>query len=149
MPAPSGLFLLQEGMNDSTDFLIDQGGNWQYTVFIQNDPVDPNNPTNPANAVNLSGCSATMTAAAYLGSTTYLFQLSTAAGTLTINAAAGSISWNMPASQTSTFTANGPPAPLQQGGTALFMGFYTTKITNAAGAVMREFGGKLYLNLDV
>lgn len=137
-------------MNDSTDFLIDQGANFKYTVFIQNDPVDPNNPTNPANAVNLTGCSAVMTAAAYLGSPINIFQLSTAAGTLVINPTAGSIKWNVPASQTATFTALGPPAPLQQGGgTALFMGFYTTKITNAAGAVTREFGGKLYLNLDV
>ena len=136
-------------MNDSIDFIVDQGADWTYTAFIQNDPVDPNNPTNPSNAVNLTGCSAVMTAAAYLGSPVNIFQLSTASGSLVINATAGSIAWDMPASQTSTFTAIGPAAPLQQGGTALQMAFYTLKITNAAGAVVREFGGKLYLNLDV
>jgi len=134
-------------MNDSIDFIIDQGANWTYTVFVQNDPVDPSNPTNPANAVNLTGCSAVMTAAAYLGSTAYIFQLSSAAGALVINAAAGSVSWNMPASQTSTFAATGPANPLQA--TAPMLGYYTLKITNAAGAVVRECSGKLYLNLDV
>jgi hypothetical protein len=136
-------------MNDSTDFIIDQGANWTYSVFVQNDPINTANPTNPANAVNLSDCTAVMTAAAYLGSPVYIFQLSTADGSLVIDTAAGSISWNMPASQTSTFTATGLPSPIQTGGTALMMGYYTTKITNPAGAVVREFGGKLYLNLDV
>lgn len=136
-------------MNDSTDFIIDQGADWTYTVFVQNDPVDPNNPTNPANAVNLSGCSAVMNAAAYLGSTTYLFQLSTASGSLVIDDEAGSISWDMPASQTSAFTATGLPAPLNTGGNAFQLGYYTVKVTNSAGAVVREFSGKLYLNLDV
>jgi hypothetical protein len=55
-------------MNDPIDFPVDQGGDWHYVAFVQNDPVNPANPTNPANAVNLSGCSAVMTAAAYLGS---------------------------------------------------------------------------------
>jgi hypothetical protein len=136
-------------MDDSIDLLVYQGANWQYTDFVQNDPVDPNNPTSPANAVQLNGCSATLTAAAYLGSPTFLFQLSSADGSLVINATAGSVSWNMPASQTSTFTANGPPAPLQAGGTSYQMGFYALKVVNAAGAIVRECSGKLYLVLDV
>ncbi|SDH08800.1 hypothetical protein SAMN05216466_10755 [Paraburkholderia phenazinium] len=136
-------------MNETIDFLVNQGADWSYVAFIQNDPVNPTTPTNPANAVNLSGCSAVMTAAACLGSPVNIFQLSTAAGTLVINVAAGSIAWNVPASMTSTFTPTGLPAPLQTGGTAFQMGFYTMKVTNAAGAVVREFSGKLYLNLDV
>lgn len=136
-------------MNETIDFLIDQGADWSYVAFIQNDPVNAANPTNPANAVNLTGCSAVMTAAAYLGSPVNIFQLSTAAETLVINATAGSIAWDVPASMTSKFTATGLPAPLQAGGTSLQMGYYTMKVTNSAGAVVREFSGKLYLNLDV
>ncbi|PVX61218.1 hypothetical protein [Paraburkholderia unamae] len=136
-------------MDDVLDFIIYQGANWQCTIFDQNDPVNSSNPTNPANAVNLSGCSAVMTAVAYLGSPTIIFQLSTASETLVIDAAAGSVSWNMPASQTSTFTANGLPQPLSTAGTSFQMGIYTLKVTNAAGAVVRECSGKLYLNLDV
>jgi len=136
-------------MNDPIDFIVVQGADWNYVAYVQNDPVNPANPINPANAVNLTGCSAVMTAAAYLGSPVNIFQLSTAEGTLVIDAAAGSIAWNMPASMTSTFTATGLPAPLQSGGTTFQMGFYTVKVTNSAGAVVREFSGRLYLNLDV
>jgi len=136
-------------MNDSIDFLIDQGADWNYVAFDQNDPVNPANPTNPANAVDLAGCSAVMTAAAYLGSPDHIFQLSTADGSLVIDAAAGSVAWDVPASITSTFTADGPLAPPQSGITGFLMGYYTMKVTNSAGAVVREFSGKLYLNLDV
>jgi hypothetical protein len=136
-------------MNETIDWLIQQGADWHYVVFIQNDPVNPANPTNPANAVNLAGCSAVMTAAAYPGSPVNIFQLSSAEGSLVINAAAGSISWDVPASMTSTFTATGLPLPLPTGGTTYMMGYYTMKVTNSAGAVVRECSGKLYLNLDV
>ena len=136
-------------MNETIDLLIHQGSDWNYVFFVQNDPVDPNNPTNPANAVNLTGCSATFTAAAYFGSPVNIFQLSTTAGSLLINATAGSVAASMPASQTSTFTASGLPAPLQTGAPVYQMAVYTLKVTNAAGGIVRECSGKLYLNLDV
>jgi hypothetical protein len=136
-------------MNETIDLLINQGSDWNYVFFDQNDPVDPNNPTNPANAVNLTGCSATFTAATYFGSPVNVFQLSTAAGSLVINAAAGSVAASIPASQTSTFTASGLPAPLQIGGAVFQMAVYTLKIINAAGGIVRECSGKLYLSLDV
>lgn len=136
-------------MNDQIDLVIIQGADWNYVFFVQNDPVDPTNPTNPANAINLTGCSAVLTAAAYLGSPVNIFELSTAAGSLVINDAAGSIAASMLASQTSTFVANGLPAPLQ-GGTPVFqMAVYTLKAMTSAGGTIRECSGKLYLNLDV
>lgn len=136
-------------MNDPIDIKIAQGSDWNYVAFIQNDPVNPSNPINPANAVNLTGCSAVMTAVAYLGSPVNIFQLSTANGSLVINAEAGSVSWDMPAATTSTFSISGLPYSPLSGGAVFFMGYYTMKIMNSAGAVMREFSGKLYLDLDV
>jgi hypothetical protein len=136
-------------MNETIDLLINQGADWNYVFFVQNDPVNPANPTNPANAVDLSGCSAVMTAAAYFGSPINIFQLSTDAGSLVINTAAGSIWASMPASQTSTFTASGLPAPLQLGSPVFQMAVYTLKAFSASGATVRECSGKLYLNLDV
>lgn len=133
-------------MDNATDFVIEQGADWTYTVFLQNDPVNPANPTNPANAINLRGCSALMAAAGTLGAATKLFRLSTADGSLFINQAAGSISWNMPASQTALFSPLFVAAPTTSGAPLYPLGYYTVNVTNAAGAVIREFSGKLYLS---
>ncbi len=136
-------------MDNAIDFVILQGADWNYTAFVQNDPVNPANPTNPANAVNLAGCSAVMTAAGTPGASVKLFTLSTAAGTLVINDAAGSITWNMPGAQTALFTA--PlliPFPTLTSTPVYTLGFYTLVVTNAAGAIIREFSGRLYLSLQ-
>jgi hypothetical protein len=75
--------------------------------------------------------------------------LSSAAGTLVIDDAAGSITWNMSGAQTATFTA--PlliPFPTLTSTPVYPLGFYTTVITNEAGAIIREFSGRLYLSLQ-
>jgi hypothetical protein len=136
-------------MDNAIDFVILAGADWKYTVFVQNDPVNPANPTNPANAVNLRGCSAVLTAAGTPGASVKLFTLSSSDGSLVIDDTAGSVSWNMPASQTAQFSV--PlliPIPNLAGIQAYAFGYYTLKITNAAGAVMREFSGRLYLSPD-
>lgn len=138
------------GSTDSIDFIIDQGANWNYVAFIQNPQFSPT-PQNPlASPVNLQGCSAVMTAAVTPGALPKLFTLTTADGSLVINAAAGSITWNMPLSITAGFAAQPGLAQVNPSGAVIYLlGYYTMKITNAAGAVVRQFSGKLYLNPDV
>lgn len=136
-------------MDESVDFIIDQGANWHRVAFFQN-PQSVNALISLLSPINLRGCTAVMTAAAWPGAPTNIFELASADGSLVINAGAGSVAWNLPASLTAAFVSLGSSAYVLPDGTVVYlMGYYTLKVINAAGAVVRQFTGKLYLNLDI
>lgn len=81
-------------MSDTATFIIDQGSDWNQQIVLQNDDGTP---------MKLVGCQAYLQVRSMPQSTTTLIDLSTAAGTMTLNGAAGQINWNVPASQTAGF----------------------------------------------
>ncbi|MGI4812007.1 MAG: hypothetical protein ACRYG5_06665 [Janthinobacterium lividum] len=134
-------------MDDDIDFVIYGGADWAITAFIQNPqcPIDQANPL--ANPVNLRGCSATLTAAISPGAPTKLFVLSSTDGSLVIDAPAGSIAWDMAATQTAQFVALPfPTQPSPCGPNVFLMGSYEMKVIDSGGHVIHEFSGKLYLS---
>jgi hypothetical protein len=136
-------------MDESVDFIIDQGANWHRVAFFQN-PQSVNALKSLLSPISLKGCTAVMTAAAWPGAPTNIFELLSVDGSLVINAAAGSVAWDVPESLTAGFVSLGTSAYVLPDGTVVYlMGYYTLKVINAAGAVMRQISGKLYLNLDV
>jgi hypothetical protein len=81
-------------MSDTAYFVIDQGSDWNIQIVLQNDDGTP---------MNLVGCQAYLQVRSMPQSTTALIDLSTVAGTMTLNGAASQINWNVPASQTAGF----------------------------------------------
>lgn len=136
-------------MDESVDFIIDQGANWHRVAFFQN-PQSVNALKSLLSPINLRGCSAVMIAAAWPGAPTNVFELSSGNGSLVINAAAGSVAWDVPASMTSAFVSLQTGAYILPDGTVVYlMGYYTLKVISASGSVVRQVSGKLYLNLDI
>jgi hypothetical protein len=136
-------------MENDTDFIINQGANWNLIAFVQNPQYIPTI-TNPfASPVNLRGCSALLTATIAPGAPSNILELSSADGSLVINNDAGSIAWNIPAVTTAGFVATSTlPYQSPDGSIVYLMGYYTLKVSDPSGAVMRQLSGKLFLNLD-
>lgn len=81
-------------MSDTAYFVIDQSSDWNIQIVLQNDD---------GTTMNLVGCQGYLQVRSTPQSTTTLIDISTAAGTMTLDGAAGQINWNVPASQTAGF----------------------------------------------
>lgn len=126
-------------MADVLFFVIPQGANWKKQEVLKNDDGTP---------LNLTGCQVRLQVRPFPGSPTVLLDLSTQAGTITVNPTAGQINWNVPASQTQAFTqTKGIPLPAAFGPNCVAFGSYDLLVEWLNGEVTRYLYGQIALSL--
>lgn len=128
-------------MSDTVNFVIDQGSDWNQQIVFQNDD---------GSLMNLTGCQIRMQARAFLGSPVVLLDLSTTAGTITLNGAAAQINWIVPSSQTINFQ----PAASNAIGSAsnsqvVNFGYFDLLIKWPNGQITPYLSGQILLKLCV
>jgi hypothetical protein len=132
------LFLLQEPMADVLFFVIDQGANWPTQLVLQNDNGTP---------LNLTGCQVRLQIRPFPGSSTLLLDLSTQDGSITVKPLLGQINWDVPVSETETFTqTKGITVPPVFGSNCVAFGSYDLLVEWPNGQVTRYLCGQVALS---
>jgi len=128
-------------MADSLDFQIAQGADWAVQLVFKNDD---------GSVQNLTGCAAHMQIRAFPLSPVAIVDLSTAAGTMTINGPLGQINWTVPGATTLLYQ---PPAALSQPNplnpNVVPFGYWDLFIQWPGGALIKELYGQVSLLLDI
>ncbi|AOY99910.1 hypothetical protein BKK81_12140 [Cupriavidus sp. USMAHM13] len=123
-------------MADSLDFLIDQGADWNVQLVLQNDDRTP---------LDLTGCQVYLKCRAAPSSPTALIDLSTKAGTITMNGPLGQLNWTVPGATTALYS--GQPYALPQFG-AMPFGVYDLFVETPGGSPMKYLCGQILLALS-
>lgn len=128
-------------MSDSAIFILVQGADWNQQLILQNDD---------GSLMNLTGCQVHMQVRAFPGSPVVLLDLSTAAGSITLNGPAAQINWDVPGSQTATFQPQPGVTPLSQmnPGTTPF-GYYDLRVEFPSGQIVSYLSGQILLQLGI
>ncbi|MGF6963034.1 hypothetical protein OKW43_000039 [Paraburkholderia sp. WC7.3g] len=127
-------------MADQLDFVIDQGADWPVQLVLKNDD---------GSLMKLAGCQARLTCRAFPASPIVLIDLSTVAGTMTLNGLDAQINWTVPGAQTALYTPQSGafvPNALMPQGTVPF-GVYDLFIKTAGGQLIKYLCGKILLSL--
>lgn len=128
-------------MSDRIDFQIDQGADWNIQLVLQNDD---------GSLLNLSGCQAHLKCCAFPASPIALIDLSTTAGTMTLNGVAAQLNWIVPGAQTALYTPQ-PAAflvnALAQPGVTPF-GVYDLFVRMSGGQLVKYVYGQITLALS-
>lgn len=128
-------------MADQLNYTVTTGSDWVAQLVFQNDDGTP---------MNFTGCQAHLMVRAFPQSTVVLFDLSTAAGTMTLTPYPAQLNWDVPASQTSTFTPNpGPNFPLSQSSTGAFFGYYDLMVKSPNGEIIQYLSGQILLQIGI
>lgn len=121
-------------MADQVDFVIDQGSDWVVQVSLQNDDRTP---------LNLRGYRAHLQCRATSGGTPVI-DLSTAAGTITINGPLGQLNWGVPGAQTAAYTSQTASTP----GSTVLLGVYDLFLEMPGGQLSKYLYGQISLTLS-
>lgn len=128
-------------MSDSACFVIDQGSDWNIQIVLQNDDKTP---------MNLTGCQAWLQVRPMPQSETLLIDLSTEAGTITLDGPSAQLNWCVPAAQTATFQPQpGLPLGLSLNQNTFAFGYFDLLIKWPGGQVMPYLCGQISLKLGV
>lgn len=128
-------------MADQATFVIDQGSDWIKVITLENDD---------GSVINLTGCEAHLQVRAYPESPTTVLDLSTAAGTLSINGSTGQISWDVPATQTAALSPSpGTASGFPQDGTIAPFGYYDLLVKWPNGQIEPYLSGQIVLKLGI
>lgn len=125
-------------MADVLFFVIEQGADWPIQLALKNDD---------GSVLKLTGCQVRLQVRRNPAATTVLLDLSTQAGTITLNGPAGQINWDVPASQTATFTQGPGTCPPEFGPNCVSFGTYDLLVEWPNGQVTRELCGQIALSL--
>lgn len=128
-------------MADRIDFQVDQGADWNVQLVLCNDDQS---------LMNLTGCQAHLKCRAFPASPIALIDLSTMAGTITLNGPLAQLNWIVPGAQTSLYTPQ-PAAflvnALAQSGVTPF-GVYDLFVQSAGGQLFKYVYGQIRLALS-
>lgn len=128
-------------MSDRIDYVIDVGADWNQQLVLQNDDLS---------LMNLLGCQAHLKCRAFPSSPIVLIDLSTVAGTMTLNGLLAQINWTVPGAQTALYQPQ-PGAfivsPLAQPGAVPF-GVYDLFVQSEGGQLIKYVYGQIMLALS-
>jgi hypothetical protein len=126
-------------MTDVLFFVIEQGADWGIQLVLQNDSGTP---------LNLTGCQIHLQVRPSPTSPTVLLDLSTQAGTITLNGSPGQINWDVSAEQTAAFSQTyGIVLPAAFGPNCVPFGSYDLLVEWPNGQITRELCGQIALSL--
>jgi hypothetical protein len=128
-------------MADRLDFQIDQGGDWNFQIVLQNDDGTP---------LNLTGCQAHLKCRAFPASPIVLIDLSTMAGTMTLNGPLAQLNGCVPGAQTALYTPQAAAFlvnTLTQPGVVPF-GVYDLFVEMCGGQLIKYVFGQITLALS-
>ncbi|MFM0243763.1 hypothetical protein [Paraburkholderia sediminicola] len=126
--------------SDSLFYVIQQGADWNEQLEFCNDDWS---------VINLTGCSADLQIFQSPQNPIVLLELSTAAGTMTLNGVAGRLNWARPAAQTALFQPSpGLLSPLFGFDPMLRpFGFCNLRVKWSNGQIFRNLSGQVALSL--
>lgn len=125
---------------DVVFYVIQQGADWNEQLEFCNDD---------GSVIDLTGCSADLQILQSAQNPIGLLELSTAAGTMALNGAAGRLNWLVPEAQTATFQPSpGLLSPLFGFDPMLRpFGFFNARVKWPNGQVFRNLSGQVALSL--